>query len=221
MSYTPLKESETEYPGEIHLLMGAMKSEKTTTLIYRLTMKCRTGYRTAFINSIKDKRETVGGDGVNFSSHNPSLTSIPEEIDCYRVDKLTDVDVSKYDVIGVDEGQFFSDLYETVMYWVEGLTQGKYVIVSGLDSSYERTTIGQMPLLMEKADTYQKLAGQCMRCIRRLRAAGITAPVNCPAIFTARLTSETDLISISGIYESVCRYCHIKIEREKHEKSIQ
>lgn len=220
MSYTPLRESPTEYPGELHLLMGPMASAKSTTLICRLTMKADLGYTVAFINTLKDKRKTAGGDGTNFSSHNSSLKHISGKIDCFSVEKLADVDVSKYDVIGVEEGHFFPDLYDTVMYWVEGLTRGKYVIVSGLDSSYMRTPIGQMTELMYKADSYQKLRGQCMRCIQKLRMAGIMTPVDCPALFTARLTNETELLVAGGheSYESVCRACYLKIERDKREK---
>lgn len=221
MSIASLRESPVQYPGELHLLMGAMTSSKSTTLIYRLTIKADLGYAVAFINTIKDKRVTVGGDGINFSSHNSSLKHISDRIDCYSVSKLSEVDVSKYDVIGVEEGHFFPDLYETVMYWVEGLDKGKYVIVSGLDSSYMRTPIGQMMDLVQKADTYQKLRGQCSRCIQRLRRAGINTPVDCPAIFTVRLTSGTELLVVGGheSYEAVCRTCYLEIERTKHEQS--
>lgn len=222
MSLSTLKVSTEKYLGELHLLLGAMTSAKTTTLISMLTIKAKLKYKVAYINTNKDKRETAGGDGKNFSSHNPMLEKIPDGIDCYSVEKLADVDVSKYDVIGVDEGHFFTDLYDTVMYWVEGLDQSKYVIVSGLDSSYQRVSIGQLLELLTVADTYQKLSGQCMRCIRRLREAGITTPVNCPAIFTARLTDETDVFVAGGeeSYEAVCRKCHKDIEEEKKARRV-
>jgi thymidine kinase len=64
----------------------------------------------------------------------------------------------EYDVVCVDEGQFFRDLVE----FTESLTeQGKTVIIAGLDGDFMRRPFGRILDLISKSESIQKLSAVC------------------------------------------------------------
>jgi thymidine kinase len=109
---------------------------------------------------------------------------------------------SSYDVIGVDEAQFFDDgLPEVCGDVVAG---GGIAIVAGLDRDFRGEPFGPMPRLMALADDVMKLRAVCMKC-RSLEATmtqrlidGRPAPRSSPTI----------LIGAAESYEARCRDCH-------------
>lgn len=58
--------------------------------------------------------------------------------------------VEQYDVIGIDEGQFYPDLVEMVEQWVEA---GKVVLVAALDGDFRRKPFGRVLELVPNAVT--------------------------------------------------------------------
>ena len=50
-----------------------------------------------------------------------------------------DAEIDKSDVIGIDEGQFYNDLYDKVEEYVN---KDKIIIVSALDGTFERKPFG-------------------------------------------------------------------------------
>jgi thymidine kinase len=63
-----------------------------------------------------------------------------------------------YDVIGIDEAQFFPDLIE----FTEELTnRGKTVIAAGLDGDFQRKPFGKVLDLMSKCESITKLSAVC------------------------------------------------------------
>jgi thymidine kinase len=66
-----------------------------------------------------------------------------------------------YDVIGVDEGQFFTEIVE----FCELLAnQGKTVVVSALDGTFERKPFGNIINLIPLAERVVKLCAVCVYC---------------------------------------------------------
>src|SRR5690349_15640390 len=87
-----------------------------------------------------------------------------------------------YDVVGIDEGQFFPDTTQ----FCELLAQrGKIVIVAALDGTFERKPFGAVLELLPLAETVTKLSAVCMGCYR-------------PAAFSKRLGAETEVKVIGG-----------------------
>jgi len=101
--------------------------------------------------------------------------------------------LSSADVVGIDEGQFFSDVVE---FSEKMANQGKVVIVAALDGTFERKPFGAILGLIPLAEQVIKLSAVCMLC-------------NEEAAFTKRLSSETKVEVIGGQdkYISTCRRC--------------
>jgi thymidine kinase len=98
-------------------------------------------------------------------------------------------------VILINEGQFFHDLYEVV---VDMLKYNKLVYVCGLDGDFERNKFGPILDLIPICDTVSKLTALCSLCKN-----------GTPGIFSMRLTNETSQTLVgSDNYIPVCRSCY-------------
>jgi thymidine kinase len=200
--------------GVLDLIGGNMYSGKSTELSRRLAVEAvDEKARILYLNTILDTRSSS-----NFSTHNPLLpTELPSNIVSRKVSLLSEVsDIQSFDVIGVDEAQFFSDLYPQVKKWVDEYR--KHVIIAGLDGSFRREafrgeSFGNILDLIPISDTYTKLQARCMRCIN------LSPPVISNAPFTyhlesSRQTSTRD-IGGKGKYIAVCRDCYLKLSCEE------
>ena len=178
----------------IDIIIGPMYSGKTTELIRRLELYHELGKKVLYINHNIDNRSKT-----SFSTHSNTITQVP--YDNIKVDELDKVKLD-YDIIGIDEGQFFPNLFKTVKSWVED--EKKTVIISGLNGDYKRKEMGELLQLIPLCDSITKLSSFCKYCKDRnsLRLG----------IFTKRITVEKDLIKIGGkdSYAPVCRECFLK-----------
>ena len=186
-----LKMNKNTPAGYLELILGCMFSGKTTKLleIYNMYKICEV--ECCVVNYDKDKRyhEEL------LSTHDKKM------IPCINVKHLreavTDVNVAKYDVFLVNEGQFFVDVDEVVLDLVQ--KHGKKVYVCGLDGDYKQQTFGNLLNLIPHCDNYSKLHAICKVC-----------KDGTPASFSKRITNETDQEVIgSDNYIPVCRKCYI------------
>jgi thymidine kinase len=101
-------------------------------------------------------------------------------------------------VILINEGQFFPDIVEWVKHAVE--IDHKTVYVCGLSSDYKRNKFGNWLDLETICDKVVMLYSFCGNCKKK------------PAIFSHRISKETDLEVIGGAecYIPVCRICYLK-----------
>ncbi|KAB2079364.1 hypothetical protein ES319_A06G227500v1 [Gossypium barbadense] len=135
----PIRQSHIETPqssslcGEVHVIVGPMFAGKTTTLLHRIQAESNNGRTVAVIKSNKDTRygldSIVTHDGMKLPCWAlASLSSFRLKIGPDAYDQL--------DVIGIDEAQFFEDLYDFCCEAADH--DGKTVIVAGLDGDYLR-----------------------------------------------------------------------------------
>ena len=117
---------------------------------------------------------------------------------------LKDIDLktSAYNVIAIDEGQFFEDVdlpyFQIVQYSEKWANQGKIIVIAALDATFERKPFGHVCDLVAKAESVQKLSAVCLEC------GGW-------AYFTLKLDLGSKMINdIGGIekYHPVCRKCY-------------
>ena len=192
--------------GYLELILGPMFSGKSSRIveIYKQCNFCNISV--AVINHTIDNRY----DDELLSTHDKV------KIPCIKTERLSDVwtnsidieadlntsprvqdkfKVGKSDVILINEGQFFEDLYEVV---VEMLKRDKKVYICGLDGDFERKRFGTILDLIPLCDKVTKLTSLCSLCKN-----------GTPGIFSMRLTNETDQTVVgSDNYIPVCRKCY-------------
>ena len=123
------------FDGRLDIVTGPMFSGKTTELLRRLFSEAEIGLKVLYVNHNLDTR------GKSFSTHNPLYKrQLAEEskVDFLSTDKLSLIQstITKYNVVGIDESQFFGDLVNEVKILVDKF--GMHVIVAGLNGDYNR-----------------------------------------------------------------------------------
>lgn len=181
----------------LHWIAGPMFADKTSILLVNLeheyseAMRKRTGRKVCGLNSDKDTRS----EGP-FSTHKGSKTQY--SFPMFKVHQLKDFDASQYQVIGVDEGQFFDDIVETVELW---LSQGKLVFTAGLSGTFQQKPFNRYLELLPKASSHQILCASCDLCSPDPN--GISQR---NAAFTRRIvdSQEIELVGAQDMYIATC-----------------
>ena len=188
--------------GYLEIILGPMYSGKSSRLveIYKQCKFCN--IPVAVINHVIDNRY----DDELLSTHDKI------KIPCIKTEKLFDVwsnipvfdnnprfkdmiNVIKSNVILINEGQFFPDLFEVVNDMVHF---GKQVYVCGLDGDFEKKKFGKILDLIPLCDKVTKLTSLCSLC-----------KDGTPGIFSMRLTNEKEQTVVgSENYIPVCRVCY-------------
>ena len=187
--------------GTLDLIAGPMFSGKTSELLRRLFNEAAIGLKVLYINHADDTRSSGP-----FSTHNPlykERLSEKSKVSFISISELSQLkNVSDWDVIGIDESQFFTDLYECVYRFVD--VENKHVIVSGLNGSYQRKWFGHILELEPMSDSYTKLAAWCQECASHTPRRRIRAP------FTHKIVEGDDIKEVGGSnkYIPVCRGCY-------------
>ena len=165
--------------------MGGMFSGKSTELIRRVKRHVVIGKNILVVNSSKDTR----------SSEKVVRTHDGQVFKCQKVASLEDLDYSSYDVVAVDEAQFFTGLRDFVE---RALRDKVHVILAGLDGDFQQQPFGQIFSVLPLADSVDKLCALCMLC-----RDGTLGP------FSKRCVAGTDqeLVGDHESYKAVCRKC--------------
>jgi len=177
--------------GHLSLQIGCMFAQKTTELLRKVRRYKSIGYKVLVVNYVGDTR--YGRDCV--ASHDKEV----EMATC--VDKLKDVDhlvqSGEYNVVAIDEGQFFTDLFEYVIEWADKLPI--HIVISGLDGTSERTPFGDMLRLIPHAEEVERLTAFCSVC-----RDGTSASYS---KYVGHVKKDEDGVAIGGAeaYRPVCR----------------
>jgi thymidine kinase len=177
--------------GYLELIIGPMYSGKTSALL-EIYKKCKfCNINVTIINHNIDKRY----HDTMVSSHDQEMAP------CLRANTLAELwpcnnILQDAEVILINEGQFFSDLYDVVVDMIQNYN--KKVYICGLDGDFERKKFGAMLDLIPLCDKVKKLTSICSTCKN-----------GTPAIFSMRLTSEKEQTIVgSDNYIPVCRKCY-------------
>lgn len=190
--------------GYLELIIGPMFSGKTTELL-EIYKKCNfCSIPVSIINHSSDKRyhdTMLSSHDKNMAPclHTYKLNDLWLSNDFYEVeiysDNYTDNLLRNSDVILINEGQFFPDLYQVVL---NMLQYNKKVYVCGLDGDFGRKKFGSILDLIPHCDKVTKLTSLCSLC-----------KDGTPGIFSMRLTDETEQTVVGyKNYIPVCRKCH-------------
>jgi len=179
--------------GYLKIILGCMFSGKTTELFREHRRYTSCGFECLLINHLSDKRYTIeektsSHDGILINSIN-----IGDKLfDFFKKDSY----LSRYQVIFINEGQFFEDLYKFVDYIVN--KKNKKVYVCGLDGDFQRKKFGSLLDIIPLADDVIKIKAICSECKCK------------DAIFTHRISQEKTQTIIGGSesYKPLCRNCY-------------
>jgi thymidine kinase len=179
--------------GKLELIIGPMFSGKSTELIRRIRLLQKIDKKVLVVKPILDNRYISD----KITSHNF------ESVECKvlnRLDDISDQEIVEYDTIVVDEGQFFPDLLETVVRWVDNFPIN--IIVGGLDGDFQRQPIGQILNLIPYSDKCQKLNSLCNICKDGTEAS-----------FSFRCVKSNDKVLVGGAesYLPVCRNHYLEL----------
>ena len=174
----------SEKEGKIELILGPMFSGKSTRLIEVIRKYTYKAKKTIMIKYYADKRyseksEIVTHDLLKYDS-----------IDCKNLKDSIDI-IKKYDVIGIDEGQFFPDLVEVCE---ELASLNKIVIIAGLNGDFRMEPFPVISRIISKADKIKLLKAYCFNCHK-------------DAKYSLRIvqSNETVLIGAGEAYKPACR----------------
>ena len=180
------------YSCEVHLIMGSMYSGKSTELFRRLSRFKAIGLNVLVINSNDDTRTDN-----SIKTHNNIKLNATKIINLK--DLINTLKYNEAQVIGIDEAQFFGDLYTFVL---EVEKTNKIVIISGLDGDFQRKPFGQILDIIPLCDSVVKLNSLCME-----KKDGTLAS------FTKRINNKSNIQKLVGSKES-----YISVSREEYFK---
>jgi len=126
------------------------------------------------------------------------------KIDATTIKNINEILVfkNKFDIIGIDEAQFFSDDIIDVCNTIAN--SGSRVIVAGLDMDYSGKPFGPMPFLMAIAEKVTKVHATC-------------SETGEPALYSFRKTEnkETIMIGEKNEYKPLSRRAFISKLKKK------
>lgn len=175
--------------GCLDIFIGSMFSGKTTKLVDKYEECVSNSINVVAVNYADDTRY-----------HNTLLSTHDKRmIPCIQCKKIEDIihneDVVNSQVVLINEGQFFPDIFDMVIRLVE--RDHKHVIVCGLDSDFKREKFGNWADLIMHCDSVTKLHAIC-ECGK-------------PSIYSYRTTTEVQQIVIgSSNYKPLCRECYLR-----------
>lgn len=167
---------------------GPMFSGKTTSLVTYLNDNVK-DKSCVYVNHRIDTRSDDA-----FSSHNKNL-SLSKDIKILKVSSLYGMKeyLEKFDIIGIDECQFFDDLFEFVSYCKNKKVK---IILSGLCADSNMKEFGKILRCFPLADEINMLYSPCSVC-------GINT------LHTRKRVETDKQIEVGGenLYYPCCKQC--------------
>lgn len=187
---------ENRKTGWIECICGSMFSGKSEELLRRIKRGIIAKQKVLLFKPSIDNRYFI--DKV--STHNGNSynsISIEKSSDIYKY-----LNNEKYDIIGIDEIQFFDD--DIIKVITDLADSGVRVIVAGLDMDFKGEPFYPVPNIMAISEIVTKLHAVCSVC-------------GCEASKSQRLINKEPAkyndsviaVGASESYEARCRHCHI------------
>jgi thymidine kinase len=188
----------------LKLYIGPMYASKSSSLISEINRYSHITDRILVINNKLDNQrhpEPINEQGIGIIKTHDSKV-----FQAIMVNKLSEINESNFfhnkynrsDIIIIDEGQFYPDLYEFIRNELELVDSNKMFIIAGLSGDSNMEPIGDILKLIPMADSVEFLKAFCVYCKDGQLAS-----------FTKRLTIQDNsqiLVGANETYSPVCRY---------------
>ena len=174
-------------PFSLHLYLGPMYAGKTNKLM----------------SHVKDDTIVLDYIEKNVCEFGILNSHSNHSVECIKLHRLCDLFITKNtdilnklktaNVILINEGQFFSDLFEFIQTAEMNTIQ---VEVFGLDGDFERKPFGQILRIIPYCDTVTKITGNCFNCEKK-------------SLFSKRIIDCSEqYLADETAYRPVCRKCY-------------
>jgi thymidine kinase len=147
--------------GFLHMIIGPMCAGKTTELLKKANQEVAIGRRVLLINHALDTRH----DTSHLTTHTSGKHTQTDHFTTVSLSNLTDIfktDLYFYDVICIDELQFFDSPRDVIQFLVETLQ--KIVYGAGLIADFKQSPFGDILPLVSMADRVEHCTGLCSVC---------------------------------------------------------
>jgi len=182
----------------LNILMGPMFAGKTSRIVSIVSRYVALGMRVFVIKHTNDTR---------YGNQEDVITHDGVRIPCRAVNDLFDIGLNElltYDVIIVDEAQFFRGLVPFVESIVD--THEKELYLVGLDGDSNRRPFGELLNCIPLADHVERITALCRECAN-----------GTPGLFSWRHSGPLhQQVAVGGLnsYSALCRSCYLeKIRR--------
>ena len=176
--------------GKITLLLGPMFSGKSSILLSEIDKATIAKIPCCIVRPKTDTRKYFTHSKLEF-----------QEFDNYNVEDLKEVPDDKYDVICVDEGQFFKSL----LYSLEWAKQGKRVFISSLNGDRHQNEWKATQEMIPLVDEIVFLKAVCSSC------------GSYEASFSYKLhDTSAEQVDIGGSAESFIALCRECLQKMAH-----
>ena len=181
--------------GWIECICGGMFSGKSEELLRRIKRGVIAKQKVLLFKPAIDNRYEANKVSThNGNSYESVLIEDAAEIYNY-------VKNNKYDIIGIDEVQFFNDNVVEVINTLADM--GTRVIVAGLDMDFKAEPFHPMPEIMAISEMVTKLHAVCNKCGKEASRSQRLIDGK-----PARYDEPIVVIGASESYEARCRHCH-------------
>lgn len=172
--------------GRIELIMGPMFAGKSTELLRRVKRLEISGKKCLSIKYSNDDRYSA----ECISTHDRQERTA---VACKRLTELKEY-WREFDVIGIDEGQFFEDIVD---FSEVAANMGKIVIMSALSGTFKKKGWTNILELIPLCEKVKKLSAVCKICSSSAHYS-----------FRKCSGSSTEMIGGLDIYMPLCRECY-------------
>lgn len=180
----------------LDIILGPMFAGKSSYILSVVSRYSAIGTPVLVIKHSNDMRYAQSDGNI--------VTHDQRHATCVSVDTLDTNDlrerIRSYQVVIVDEAQFFAGLVPFVEYVVEHLGKNLYLV--GLDGDIRRRPFGEILQCIPLADRILRLTSFCHSCAN-----------GTPGLFSYRSQGAQDqqvLVGGHDIYESLCRACFVR-----------
>jgi thymidine kinase len=184
--------------GWIHVITGCMFSGKTDEMLRLLRRAEIAGRRVLLVRPAMDDR-TEGGAVESRSGVTRTALAVAGSSDIPPL-----VTGARASVVAIDEAQFFDDGLPEIAELLA--SEGRSVLISGLDQDFLGRPFNSMPTLLALADEVTKLTAICTVC-------GAEATRTQRMVGGRPAAADDPLIVVGGMnddrYEARCRAHHV------------
>lgn len=191
--------------ARLKIILGCMFSSKTSTILSEINRLKHITDKFLVINSILDKQRQSNKDQDSIiETHDKNYYNaiMVNELNELKTNEEYNKKYNYAEIIIIDEGQFYSDLYKFIREELFIKDNKKSFIVAGLASDYKMEPIGDIIKLIPMADSIQKLYAYCTYCKNGTAAS-----------FTAKLIKDNNqiLVGNNDIYVPCCRNHYLSL----------